>query len=247
MRFICDKGEMLLYPIIGVTLDQDDQKFFLNLDYVGSIIQAGGIPLLIPFLSDPLMIQKMVDLCDGLLLSGGEDVDPMHYREEPSPYLGQIIPERDEIELKVFDLFLQQNKPILAICRGCQLMNVALGGDLYQDIPSQINSEVSHSQKAPRGYATHTIQVKKESLLFQIVGEEKIRVNSYHHQSAKKVCSPLVPSAFAADGVIEAIESTVHPFLLGVQWHPEGMSIVQDKHAMQLFSAFVDSCKGQSV
>lgn len=234
---------MVLYPIIGITLDQDDQKFFINHDYVGSIIQAGGIPLLIPFLSDPLMIQKMVDQCDGLLLSGGVDVDPMHYGEEPSSHLGRIIPERDEIELKVFKLFLQQNKPVLAICRGCQLMNVAFGGNLYQDIHSQINLAVNHNQNAPRGYATHTIEIKKESLLFHITGEEKIRVNSYHHQSVKNICSPLIASAVAVDGVVEAIESTSHPFLLGVQWHPEGMAFIRDKHAMQLFSAFVDACK----
>lgn len=238
-----DKGEMILYPIIGITLDQDDQKFFINHDYVGSIIQAGGIPLLIPFLRDPLMIQKLADQCDGLLLSGGADIDPIHYGEEPSPFLGQIIPERDEIELKVFNLFRQQNKPVLAICRGCQLMNVAFGGNLYQDIPSQINSEVNHNQKAPRGYATHNIKIKKDSLLFHIMCEEKLRVNSYHHQSVKNVCLPLVASAVAVDGVVEAIESTAHRFLLGIQWHPEGMAIVQDKHAMQLFSAFVDACK----
>jgi putative glutamine amidotransferase len=232
-----------LYPTIGISLDQDDQKFFINHDYVSSVIQAGGIPLPIPFLSDPIMVKKMVDQCDGLLLSGGVDMDPLHYGEEPSPYLGSIIPDRDEIELKLFHLFVQQNKPVLAICRGCQLINVALGGDLYQDIPSQMKAAINHDQNAPRGYATHTIEIKKESLLFHIVGEEKIRVNSYHHQSVKNIGSSLISSAVSADGVIEAIESTIHPFLLGVQWHPEGMALVQDQYAMKLFSAFVDACK----
>ncbi|MCH5583924.1 gamma-glutamyl-gamma-aminobutyrate hydrolase family protein [Shimazuella sp. AN120528] len=232
----------MLYPIIGITLDQDDQKFFINHDYVQAVIQAGGIPLLIPFLRDPIMIQKMVEQCSGLLLTGGKDVDPFYYGEEPSPNLGEIIPERDEIELKVFELFLQQNKPILAICRGCQLMNIALGGDLYQDIASQISSALNHDQHAPRGYPTHTIDIKKESLLFDIIGEKKIRVNSYHHQSVKNVCPPLTISAVASDGVVEAVESISHPFLLGVQWHPEGMSVLQDKHAMQLFSSFINAC-----
>lgn len=224
-------------------MDQDDRAFFINQDYVQAITQAGGIPLLIPFLREPIMIQKIVEQCAGLLLTGGEDIDPFYYKEEPSPYLGKIIPERDEIELKVFDLFLQQNKPIIAICRGCQLMNIALGGSLYQDIPSEIQSVINHKQKAPRGYGTHTIDIKKGTLLYRIVGEEKIRVNSYHHQSVKKICPPLVSSAFSMDGVIEAIESKHHPFLLGVQWHPEGMSILQDKHAVKLFSSFVEECK----
>ncbi|WP_028775384.1 gamma-glutamyl-gamma-aminobutyrate hydrolase family protein [Shimazuella kribbensis] len=231
-----------MYPIIGMTMDQDNKKFFLNQDYVQSIIQAGGIPLLIPYMEDPIMIKKLVDSCDGLLLTGGEDVDPILYGEEPSPNLGEIVPARDEIERKVFDLFLQQNKPILAICRGCQLVNVAFGGNLYQDIPSQIASEVNHCQRAPRGYGTHSIHIERNSLLFKIIGKHKIRVNSYHHQSVKTLSAPLAASALATDNVIEAIESEAHAFLLGVQWHPEGMAVLQDKHAMQLFSSFIDAC-----
>jgi putative glutamine amidotransferase len=226
-----------------MTMDQNNKQFFLNQDYVQSIIQAGGVPLLVPYMEDPIMLQKLLDYCDGLLLTGGEDVDPVRYGEEPILNLGEIVPDRDEIEFKVLDLFLQRNKPILAICRGCQLVNVALGGDLYQDIPSQTISEINHSQKAPRGYPTHSVDIEIDSLLYKIIGEQKIRVNSYHHQSVKTLADSLVASALATDNVIEAIESKTHTFLLGVQWHPEGMSILQDKYAMRLFSAFINACK----
>ncbi|MXQ53676.1 gamma-glutamyl-gamma-aminobutyrate hydrolase family protein [Shimazuella alba] len=228
-----------MYPMIAVTMALDEKKYYVNKDYIQSIVQAGGIPFVISNINDPLMIQKMVRSCDGLLLTGGEDVDPNHYGEEPLPQIGVIVPERDELELHVVRLFLQQNKPIFAICRGCQLLNVAFGGDLYQDIPSQTASIINHEQKAPRGYPYHSIKVFAQSLLYRILQQEKIRVNSYHHQAAKTIREPLRVCAIADDGIVEAIESSIHDFVLGVQWHPEGMAIVHDKYAQMLFDAFI--------
>jgi putative glutamine amidotransferase len=230
-----------MYPAIAITMALDEKKYYVNKDYVQSVVQAGGIPFIIPNVNDPLMIQKMVQSCDGLLLTGGEDVDPNYYGEEPLPQIGVIVPERDELELFVVKLFLQQNKPIFAICRGCQLLNVAFGGDLYQDIPSQTTSVINHEQKAPRGYPYHSIHVYEKSLLYKILQEEKIRVNSYHHQSVKTIREPLRVCAIADDGIVEAIESSVHDFVLGVQWHPEGMAITQDKYAQMLFAAFTQA------
>jgi putative glutamine amidotransferase len=231
-----------LYPVIGMTIDRDEQRCFLNHDYVQAIVQAGGMPLLIPYVTDPLTLQKYVDHCDGLLLTGGGDLDPRYFEQEPHPLLGTICPERDELELKVIALFLQQQKPVLAICRGCQLLNVAFGGDLYQDIASQTTSDINHDQCAPRGYPIHSITIQPNSLLASIVKVQRIRVNSYHHQVVKTVPEPLQVSAVADDGLIEAIESKEHRYVLGVQWHPEGMAIVQDKYAMQLFASFISAC-----
>jgi putative glutamine amidotransferase len=232
-----------MYPVVGITMDQDEKRYYINQDYVQSILQAGGVPLLIPFMENSIVLQKIVDQCDGLMLSGGEDVDPFLYGEEPLPEIGKIVPERDQIEINVLDLFVKQRKPILAICRGCQLVNVAFGGDLYQDIPCQIPSAINHSQKAPRGYPTHSIAVEKESLLYQMMGQDTLLVNSYHHQSIKTLASSLLATAVSKDGVIEAMESKQYPFLLGVQWHPEGMAILQNKSAKMIFSTFVEACR----
>ncbi len=232
-----------MLPIIGVTMRVDAKTVNINKDYHQAIIQAGGIPLSIPFIQDEAALCQIVSLCDGLMLSGGEDIDPEIYGEEPHPKLLEIIPERDNLEIRVLHLFLAKDKPIFAICRGCQVLNAALGGDLFQDLPSQKKSHVNHDQKAPRGYPFHSVKIKQKSLLFQILKTEQIKVNSYHHQAAKNVILPLVATAWAADGVIEAIESMTHSFVLGVQWHPEGMAIVHDSHAKQLFSAFIEICK----
>jgi putative glutamine amidotransferase len=232
-----------MLPVIGVTTQISEKKVHVNRDYMQAIMEAGGIPIAIPFLSNNTALQQLVHACDGLLLSGGEDLDPQMYGEDPHPALDVIVPERDDLEMRVLRLFLEQDKPIFAICRGCQILNVAMGGDLYQDLPSQKSSDVNHNQKAPRDYPYHSIAIKQESLLFRVLQAEKIRVNTYHHQAAKQVKAPLVVSAVAADGVIEAIESTLHTYVLGVQWHPEGMAISHDPHAKRLFSVFIEACE----
>jgi putative glutamine amidotransferase len=230
-------------PVIGITISFDgDQLLSLRRDYHNAVLQAGGIPLLLPYLNNEQEMEQLVDQLDGLILSGGVDVDPAWYGEEPHSKLGEVVPERDEVELKYCRLFLKANRPIFAICRGCQVLNVATGGSLYQDLSSQLEYALQHSQQAPRFHPSHSIQIKEGTLLAKISGKLEQRVNSFHHQAIKEVKAPFAVVATSSDGVVEAIESTVHSFVLGVQWHPEGMA-EKDSFAQALFSAFVEQCR----
>lgn len=231
-------------PRVGITMSTEQGKLFVNREYCDAIIQAGGIPFLLPYTEEPAIIGEMAASCDGLLLSGGGDIDPTLFGEEPIPGLGEIVPVRDEMEILLIREFMKQNKPILGICRGCQILNIALGGDMYQDLTSQKTPLLQHSQKAPRSHASHTIEIKDGSLLKSIVGKSSTKVNSYHHQAVRVTASSLVASAWTSDGVIEAIEGKNHPFVLGVQWHPESMASSQTD-AQKLFRAFVDACDKQ--
>jgi putative glutamine amidotransferase len=233
-------------PLIGITMSLEEKRFTLTKYYTEAITQAGGVPLLIPHLSDERLLQQISEQLDGLLLSGGGDMDPNYFHEEPHIGLGSVDPLRDRTEVQLVQLFIQQKKPIFAICRGCQVLNVALGGDLYQDLYSQKENIIQHQQKAPQSYATHFIEIKQPSLLAEILGDQMIRVNSFHHQAVRKLGKDLIISAYSNDGVIEAIESTVAPFILGVQWHPECMTST-DFYAKKLFSAFIEACQNLSV
>jgi putative glutamine amidotransferase len=236
-------GGKRMKPLIGITISYDgEHTLSLRRDYHDAVLQAGGIPILLPYLTDEQEMEELIDKLDGLILSGGFDVDPAWFGEEPHSQLGEVVPERDEVELKYCRLFLKTNKPLFAICRGCQVLNVAVGGTLYQDLPSQWENALQHSQRAPRFHPSHSIQMKEGSLLAKISGKLKQRVNSFHHQAIKEVKAPFTVVATSPDGVIEAIESTVHPFVLGVQWHPEGMA-EKDSFAQALFSAFVEQCR----
>lgn len=228
-------------PIIGISPSIDGEKMFLQRDYVDAVYRAGGIPFVLSLTSETEDILNLVTDLDGLLLSGGEDVDPIYFHEEPLPGLGEVSPERDHFEITLSRSFLKANKPILAICRGCQVLNIAAGGDIYQDLPSQRKGLIQHIQRAPKSHATHQIQVVEGSLLYQIVGSQTYRVNSFHHQAVRRVASPFFVTATAVDGVIEAFESKEHTFVLGVQWHPEGMA-QRESVAQQFFNFFVSAC-----
>ncbi|ACB85827.1 gamma-glutamyl-gamma-aminobutyrate hydrolase family protein [Natranaerobius thermophilus] len=170
---------------------------------------------------------KFLDRLDGLVLSGGDDPDPIYFGEEVIPGQGGIEPERDIMELKLTALAMERSLPILGVCRGMQIINVIKGGSNYQDMDSQLQlgkaeEWVKHKQQAPRHYPTHKLYITEGSLLEEIVGRSKIRVNSFHHQAVKSPGEDLVVSGRSGDGIIEAIESKNHTFCLGVQWHPEG-------------------------
>lgn len=145
------------------------------------------------------------------------------------------------MELAIVKIGMQQKKPILGICRGCQVLNVALGGTLYQDLVSQKNTVLKHSQQAPRGHASHTIEISKNSILYQIYQSESTKVNSYHHQALKRVSPELSATAYATDGTVEAVEGTGDTFLLAVQWHPEGM-VPHSEETRRLFAYFIQQC-----
>lgn len=227
-------------PIIGVTASHEEEHVLLKHEYADWILKAGGIPLVVPFTDDPSDIERICGTIDGLLLTGGADVDPDHYGEEPLPSLGRVTPERDRMELALTRRTAVSDKPVFAICRGVQVLNVAMGGTLYQDIDS-LGNRLQHSQKAPRSHLSHRVKVTEGTLLHRIAGAAEFRVNSFHHQAVRTPAPGFRIAAVASDGIVEAIESESHSFVLGVQWHPEHTAAV-DPISRKLFFAFVEAC-----
>lgn len=230
-------------PIIGITMSRENGKEqILSKQYSDAILRAGGIPLLIPYTTEDEALIAISRKLDGLLLSGGGDIDPTLFDEEPLPGLGRIDPDRDEMEIALIEQFLSQDKPILGICRGCQILNVALGGGMYQDLPSQKPNLLQHAQNAPRHHASHTVTIEEDTILYRIYQKTVIKVNSFHHQAVREVLPPLTISAISRDGVVEAFESESNRFVVAVQWHPEEM-VKTDSDALRLFAAFVEACQ----
>jgi putative glutamine amidotransferase len=232
-------------PLIGLTCgdgaDAASEDVGLPGTYARSIYRAGGIPVLIPPARDEAgeeAVAEVLDRVDGLLIPGGVDVDPSYFGEAPHPGLGRVSPDRDALEIPLLRAALRRGTPILAICRGIQVLNVAAGGSLYQDLAQQVPGAIQHRQNAPRWHASHLVTLAGDSRLAGILGGESAAVNSFHHQAVKRLAPGFVVSAAAPDGVIEAIECPDHPFCLGVQWHPEGMWQRQPV-MLELFSALV--------
>jgi len=228
-------------PIVGISCSVDEESLKLNMNYYQAVEEAGGLPVLVPILKERESLHRLIDLLDGMIFSGGVDIDPHHYNEEPHPSLGQITPERDELEITLCRILYEMRKPIFGICRGIQLINVALGGTLYQDIKTQLPKVLKHYQEAPAHSPTHEVLIEKDSLLFSIVKRESLRVNSFHHQAVKDVAAALRIVARAQDGVVEAVESNNDRFVLAVQWHPERMFKRYREH-FELFRRFVEEC-----
>ncbi|WP_339229414.1 gamma-glutamyl-gamma-aminobutyrate hydrolase family protein [Oceanobacillus sp. FSL K6-2867] len=232
-------------PIIGVTASMEtDRAYYSTANRnVKAIIRTGGIPVILPYIIEEGDVAEIVNRLDGLYATGGGDIDPILFGEEPHPKLGLIIPERDRSEFNLIQKMLDKKKPILGVCRGSQILNIAAGGDMYQDIYSQIDKQLlQHSQEAPFDYGSHFVDVEKDSLLHKLTGEDKLRVNSYHHQANRMVTEEFQVSGTASDGVIEAIESKIHPFALGLQWHPEGMAEVNDEASLKIYAGFITAC-----
>lgn len=234
-------------PVIGITGAYVKHNTFMegvyvHHDYHKSVASNGGLPIILPYTNPELAIE-MIQLCDGIILSGGEDIDPRFYGQDSQLNLGVTIPERDEVEIALVEYALEHQIPLLAICRGIQILNVALGGTLIQDIPSQVEKPLQHVQKPDRARDTHWVTVDRDSKLFRILGEEKVRVNSLHHQALDYVANDLRVVAQASDGIIEAVEHTGAPsFVIGVQWHPESLAS-SDPLMKKLFSEFIESTK----
>lgn len=227
-------------PVIGITLPYENERdrYFLPRAYAASIEAAGGMPILLTNLKEP-EINNILTHLDGILLTGGSDVDPRYFGEEPLPQTGEITPDRDEFEIKLSKLVLKRNIPILAICRGIQVLNIAAGGTIYQDINTQCIKPIKHNQNAPRWYDSHEISIGKNTKLYDILGIDNLRVNSFHHQAIKNTAKNFIINAKSSDGIIEGIESVVHKFALGVQWHPECMWERNPK-MLHLFKGFID-------
>jgi putative glutamine amidotransferase len=235
-------------PIIGITgayvkHSEHMEGVYVHHDYHKSVAANGGIPIVLPFINPEITLETLA-LCDGIILSGGEDVDPQFFGQDPHPHLGATLPERDKVELTVVEYAIKHNIPILAICRGAQLLNVALGGTLVQDIPSQVREPIQHAQTVERCRDTHWVKITEDSKLFQILGTDRIRVNSLHHQALDRVSNDLRVVAVSSDGIVEAVEyNHSSTFLLGVQWHPESMASTNSS-MNNLFVEFIKSSSG---
>ncbi len=196
----------------------------VNAAYVRSVLGAGGVPVLLSPLLGPSYAARALDGVDGLLLTGGEDIHPALYGAEPSPLLNPPSRERDLFELALFAVARQRELPVLGVCRGIQLVNVALGGSLFQDLPSERPGPVAHDPGGDRDARAHEIELKVGSRAAAALGGTAFTVNSFHHQAVDRLASGLVASGWSGDGLIEAVESPPDaPWLLAVQWHPEEM------------------------
>jgi putative glutamine amidotransferase len=216
--------------------------------YVRVLTSVGAIPWIIPLIEgDEATLGEIYARLDGVFLTGGVDVDPANYGEEPHPLCGQTDPARDWTEIRLIRCAMQDQKPVLGVCRGIQVINVAAGGTLYQDMGTQYPNGIKHDYSPPtngyeRSSLVHSARVILDSHLGLILGREEINVNSMHHQGIKMLAPTLRPSAWAPDGSIEGIEGCDNPFLIGVQWHPEELASSQDE-MRRLFAAFVDAAR----
>lgn len=233
-------------PLIGVSANTSESDASVGMSYINAIRNAGGVPVIIPWTTDRAQLNKIFSSIDALVMTGGDDVDPLrYYGEEPLRQLGEVCPERDSSDYLFIKTALEQGLPVLAICRGEQMLNVVAGGSLFQDIPSQLKTSfVKHSQKAPSNSGTHTITIDKKSLLFKILGKETLVVNSFHHQAVKDIAPGFKVVALSRDSVVEAIESTTADNVIGVQFHPEKFACQKgETQFLQLFTWLVEQAE----
>jgi len=217
----------------------------VNEAYVKAVVAAGGVPLVLSPLMGPAVAGRALDGVDGLVLTGGEDMDPAWYGAEPSPRLSPPSRERDLFELALFAIARQRELPILGICRGIQVINVALGGTLYQDLPTERPDGIDHRPDGPRDHRSHRVRVQSGSRAAAALGETAVTVNSSHHQAIKDLAPGLVAVGWSDDGVIEAVETPAgDPWLLAVQWHPEEMHRDRQAPDHGLFLALVQEAGG---
>jgi putative glutamine amidotransferase len=217
----------------------------MNQRYYGAIAAVGGTPVLIPLFDDDVeTLRRIYDGLDGILIPGGVDMDPRSFGEAPHPKLGRIDRARDRVELLLTEWALADRKPLLGLCRGLQVINVALGGTLYQDLEAQLPESIKHDYFPTFGYErdhlAHDVTLERATRLQRVMDRDRVPVNSMHHQGIKTLAPSLVPSAVAPDGLIEAVELPGDHFLVGVQWHPEVFELT-DPHTRQLFRAFVEA------
>jgi len=217
-----------------------NQRTGVNAAYVRALLVAGGVPLILSPLMGASLAAAALDGCDGLLLSGGEDIEPSWYGADPSPLLDEPSRERDLFELALFAVARQRALPILGICRGIQLINVALGGTLFQDLPSERPGTIEHSPKNTRDARTHVVRLQPGSRAALALEATQVTVNSVHHQAIKELGKGLVATGWSNDGLIEAAESQAGAsWILAVQWHPEEMHADRNAPEHGLFSALI--------
>ena len=232
-------------PLIGITMNHEAQPArdlnLLDQDYGRAVFRAGGIP--VPILGIETSIPDLVKALNGFVFTGGDDIDPRFYKEKPlsGAHASISSDERTRFEIKLFKAVIKAKKPVLAICYGAQLVNVALGGKLYQDIGVQVPNPVKHGASKPGEKVFHEVDIFEGTLLSRIIGTPRISVRSAHHQSVKNPGKGLHLSAVSHDRVIEALEPRTKNFLLALQWHPE--KTPDDRYTKKLFKAFVDASR----
>jgi putative glutamine amidotransferase len=237
---------MMRKPLIGLT-SQNENPLTLRdspyvRDYIESIERAGGSVRLIPAGGFDESLENLFASLDGLLLSGGGDIDPVRFNGTLHPSIDGISFERDQMEFGLLEMAIWKGLPFLGICRGCQVVNVCLGGTLYTDIPDQLGTTIQHSisQDEPRDLIAHSVTVAPDSWLARLTGKSELQVNSRHHQGIDRLGNGLEVMAAAPDGLVEAICLEGHPFGMAVQWHPENM--FGDPSAREIFQAFIAKC-----
>jgi putative glutamine amidotransferase len=242
----CIYKEDMSYPVIGVTTYQgkNDENFpimALLRAYVDALLQAGSVPVLLPSSLTDGPLQALYGRLDGILFTGGGDIALDRFRGAPHPSVHNVDPERDAIEFSFLETLMQDGKPFLGICRGFQVINVGLGGTLYTHIEDQKPDALKHDYYPgyPRSYLAHRVSVVEGTRLAKMLDEKELPVNSLHHQGVRDVPMGLKPSAYAPDGLVEAVELIDHPFGLAVQWHPEWLT--NQPAAQRLFRAFVEA------
>ena len=218
--------------------DDEKDSLWMLPGYLEGLQEAGATPVILSLTEDREEIEHLVDICDGILLTGGHDVDPSVYGEEALNGTVLCCKARDNLERIVLEDAMQKDKPILGICRGIQLINALLGGTLYQDLPTQHPSDIDHHQTPPYDVPVHDVFIKKDSPLYDCLGSDRISVNSYHHQAVKDVAPCLEVMAESEDGIVEALYKPFYRFLWAVQWHPE-FSYKKDDNSRKIFKAFV--------
>ena len=231
-------------PVVGVVplVDYERASYWMLPGYFEGVAAAGGLPVMLPLMADAQDVLQLARLCDAFLFTGGQDVSPTLYGQEAIEHCGETCPERDDLEQRLLDTALADDKPLLGICRGLQFMNAALGGTLHQDIPTQVPSGVVHCQKPPYDRPAHSVAVLPETPLARVVGVGELPVNSYHHQAICKLAPSLRPMAQAPDGLVEAVWMPEAHFVWAVQWHPE-YSWRVDEASRKIFAAFVAAAR----
>ena len=228
-----------LIPLV----DEGRDSLWMLPGYMDGIRAEGGLPVMLPLTDDPGDLLQLAGQCDGFLLTGGHDVSPEFYGGERLPACGATCPERDAMEACVLRRAMALDKPVLGICRGIQFVNAALGGTLWQDLPTQRPGGVVHQQKPPYDAPSHEVRVLPDTPLAKLLGADTLPVNSYHHQAVRDLAAPLKPMALSPDGLVEAVWHPGQRFLWAVQWHPEFAWRTNDA-AMAIFRAFVEACGG---
>ncbi len=233
-------------PVIVVTTlyDRARESYWMLPGYMEGLEEAGAIPLMPPLTQKPEVLDYFLDQCDGILLTGGHDVSPAVYGREPTPQCGETCPERDGMDVAFLKGAVERDLPVLGICRGFQLMNAAYGGVLYQDLPTELSSQIRHRMEPPYDRAVHTVRLEEGSPLRQLLGTEELGVNSRHHQGVRELAPCMRPMAWAEDGLVEACWMPGKRFVWGVQWHPEH-AYRSSPESRQILEAFVAAAKGQ--